>query len=87
MPLIIIEALTQSVPIISYKNEIVDDNNAIIIDSENYINELKDLFMKQKRLEKYKQNALNYSYRFSKNAIIAKWLDILEIEDNLGAKE
>ena len=87
LPLIIIEALTQSVPVLSYKNELTDDSHSIIIDSENYILEIKELFTKTKRLEKFKQNALNYSYRFSKNVIIAKWLDILEIEDNLGAKE
>ena len=89
IPLILIEAMSQSVPIICYKNEIVDESMAIIIDKniDELITGIKDLFIKQKRLEKYKNNIYNNYYNFSNNVILAKWLDILEIEDNLSYKE
>ena len=88
--LFMIESLSQGKPLISYKNEILGESNSIIIDNKNLNNtsmEIKDIFNKQKKLEKYKQSAFNLSLKFSKEMIIAKWLDILEIEDNLVHKE
>lgn len=90
IPLFIIEALSQSKIVICNKNEAIDEGTSITIDEKNIsstILELKDLINKSKRLEKYKQNSFNYSFRYSKDMIIAKWLDVLDNEDNLLHKE
>lgn len=88
--LLVTKSLSMSVPLICFKNEAVDDSNSIIIDKKNIeeaINETNILLNKDKRLEKIKQEAFNHFYRFTKNIVTAKWLDILEIEDNLIYKE
>jgi hypothetical protein len=90
LPLNIIDAMSQGRIIISYNNEAVDESMSIIINEKNIVestNEIKELFIKQKRLEKYKQQSFNLSFRYNKEMVIAKWLDILEIEDNLIHKE
>ena len=90
IPLVIVDSISQGKPIISYNNEAIDESMSIIINEKNLnltISELKELFVKQKRLEKYKQQAFNLSFKYSKDMILAKWLDILEIEDNLIHKE
>ncbi len=90
LPLLSIEAISQGKPLICYKNEAVAEGMCVLIDDKNIdnsINEIKDIYIKQKRLEKYKQNTFELSSRYSKDMILAKWLDILEIEDNLLHKE
>ena len=90
IPLLVVEAFSQGKPIIGFNNEATGEGNSIIIDLKNInntISEVKELFVKQKRLEKFKQNAFNSAFRYSKDMIVAKWLDILEIEDNLIHKE
>ena len=90
IPLLLIEAMSQSTPLICYKNEATDESIFIIINNKNIeetINEIKEIFIKQKRLEKFKNNIYNNYYNYSNDLIVAKWLDILEIEDNLSYKE
>ncbi len=88
--LLITKALSMSIPLISYKNDLLDDSFSIIINPKNIdesINECNILLNKDKRLEKYKQESFNHYYRYTKNIVTAKWLDILEIEDKLLSKE
>ena len=88
--LLITKSLSMSVPLISYKNDLLDESFSIIINPKNIeesINECNILLSKDKRLEKYKQESFNHYYRYTKNIVTAKWLDILEIEDNLIYKE
>lgn len=88
--LLVTKSLSMSVPLICYKNEAVDETYSIIIDKKNVEESVKEaniLLNKDKRLEKFKQESFNHFYRFAKNIVTAKWLDILEIEDNLIYKE
>jgi len=85
-PVNAIEAISQSIVILSYKKiDDITEKASIIIDNKNIeesINSLKDLYIKNKRLENYKNQAFNESLKYRDDIIISKWLDILSILDN-----
>ncbi len=85
-PVNAIEAISQSIVILSYKKiDDITEKASIIIDNKNIeesINSLKDLYIKNKRLESYKNQAVNESLKYRDDIIISKWLDILSILDN-----
>ena len=85
-PVNAIEAISQSIVILSYKKiDDITEKASIIIDNKNIeesINSLKDLYIKNKRLESYKNQAFNESLKYRDDIIISKWLDILSILDN-----
>ena len=90
-PVSAIEALSQSLVILTYRKiDDISEKSSIIIDNKNIneaINEIKDLYIKNKKLEKYKTQAFNESLKYSNEVIIAKWLDILSILDNSTYKQ
>ena len=90
-PVSAIEALSQSLVILTYRKiDDISEKASIIIDNKNInetINEIKDLYIKNKKLEKYKTQAFNESLKYSNEVIIAKWLDILSILDNSTYKQ
>ena len=90
-PISIIEAISQSIVILSFKKiDDISEKASIIIDNKNLneaINSVNDLYIKNKKLERYKTQAFNEALKYSNEIIIAKWLDILSILDNSTYKQ
>lgn len=86
MPLVINEANSQSVPVITTNfgdstYDAVPKNCGIIVenrDPEAYANKLIELVNNRELLKEYKANAYNNSLKFSKDTILKKRLEFLE---------
>lgn len=95
LPLTIVEANSQSVPIVSSNwgdavYEVINDEiSGYVIEKRNpelFADKIIEILSKPKLLEKLKKNAFNHSYTFSDDVIVSKWLDILQNEDNANSK-
>ncbi len=93
LPLVIIEANSQSVPVISSnwgdaaKEVVIDGENGYMIDSVDpkaYALKIKEVFDDKEKLMALKKKSFESSARFSDEAIVAKWKEILEKEDNIN---
>ena len=86
MPLVINEANSQSVPVITTNfgdstYDAVPENCGIIVenrDPETYANKLTELINNKERLKEYKKNAYNNAMKYSKDVILKKWLEFLD---------
>ena len=86
MPLVINEANSQSVPVITTNfgdstYDAVPENCGIIVenrDPETYANKLIELINNKERLKEYKKNAYNNAMKYSKDVILKKWLEFLD---------